>query len=259
MRIGVLIVGSLLWDERPHRSKWRETRLVSSQVMQVAVPIRYGRRSSNRRDTYTMAFSRLVCRADYGMGTGVIVRCKRPATSIDSLTEEAQELWIAESTEGNPRNPLCASWGGVGTLFRPGIDDALREQWTTRACDAGYPELDHLKSEGPALRSDGTLNLRWPHTSNGFVLSGIDVLIATPTKPTLDQRRYPRAREIAAAWVREDAGEERYFFKNVEAGIRTFQDELIWRFLSRSDNMRYYRRTYRHAVEMLEERNTPDA
>ena len=44
MKIGVLIIGSLYWEEKPHRDKWRRERLCVESRQHVKVPIRYGRR-----------------------------------------------------------------------------------------------------------------------------------------------------------------------------------------------------------------------
>ena len=53
---GILIVGSLLWDER--REGWRRSRLDMESAELVTAPIRYGRQSETRGNTYTMVFSR---------------------------------------------------------------------------------------------------------------------------------------------------------------------------------------------------------
>jgi hypothetical protein len=70
LRTGVLVVGSLDWESTiyggafvatldPVRSNWRKTRLkVDKRSTQyVRVPIRYGRLSESRGNTYTMVFS----------------------------------------------------------------------------------------------------------------------------------------------------------------------------------------------------------
>lgn len=55
-RIGVLIIGSLYWDDdKPHREEWRRDRLRMDNRQYVKVPIRYGRYSETRKG-YTMVF-----------------------------------------------------------------------------------------------------------------------------------------------------------------------------------------------------------
>lgn len=260
MRLGVLIIGSLLWEQRPHRSEWRSRRLNILEQTPVKVPIRYGRCSRNRNCTYTMVFSELVCRADYGMGQGLIVTCKQPVASLDDLIEEVDELWKAESVNGNLTTRLHASWGGVGVLFRD-IESSLCHGWRlwVRRSQRKYPALDCCKSEAPMIQPDGMLGIPWPVDSRNSTAANVDILLATATEPSLRDERYPRSGEIARAWVADESGQEEYFFKNVAAGIRTFQDETIWRFLSKCKKSSEYREEYPGAADMLDRENTPSA
>ena len=57
LKLGILIVGSLIWDSSDVRGKWRAKRLNVTSRTLVSVPIRYGRRSRSRGDSYTMVFS----------------------------------------------------------------------------------------------------------------------------------------------------------------------------------------------------------
>jgi hypothetical protein len=43
--VGVLLIGSLVWDGKEHRRKWRTERLDFEYLIFVKVPIRYGRKS----------------------------------------------------------------------------------------------------------------------------------------------------------------------------------------------------------------------
>lgn len=47
-KLGVLIVGSLYWDLKAPRPRWRAERLDCPHQEQVKVPIRYRRRSTSR-------------------------------------------------------------------------------------------------------------------------------------------------------------------------------------------------------------------
>ena len=89
---GILIIGSLLWDRDEIRQQWRDERLDCNQSELVSAPIRYGRRSGERRGhTYTMVFSRSA-----PAGHARVVRCSHPITSADDLTTEAlrpMEIW----------------------------------------------------------------------------------------------------------------------------------------------------------------------
>jgi hypothetical protein len=97
MRAGVLIVGSLAWDQSACRQDWRENRLRLEDRQLVTAPIRYGRRSPARDNTYTIVFSADTIRNGVGTGVGLAVSFKEEIESPDSLISEARELWRAES------------------------------------------------------------------------------------------------------------------------------------------------------------------
>ena len=54
--LGVLIIGSLYWDNSI-REKWRQERLDLERQLCVRAPVRYGRQSKNRGFSYTMVLS----------------------------------------------------------------------------------------------------------------------------------------------------------------------------------------------------------
>lgn len=60
MNTGILVIGSLLWDNDQgdkinHRSDWRNERLLQEEKIHVFAPIRYGRNSGG---VYTMVFQK---------------------------------------------------------------------------------------------------------------------------------------------------------------------------------------------------------
>jgi len=66
LKAGILIIGSLLWD--PERDSWRKRRRLQVGLGKpVQVPIRYGRRSTTRGNTFTMIFT-----SGAEMGTAVL-------------------------------------------------------------------------------------------------------------------------------------------------------------------------------------------
>ena len=71
--LGVLIIGSLYWDNSI-RDKWRRERLDLERRQYVRAPIRYGRRSERRGHSYTMVFSAGLREADFG--TAIAVPCR---------------------------------------------------------------------------------------------------------------------------------------------------------------------------------------
>jgi hypothetical protein len=134
LKIGVLIIGSLDWESKdygddfseelgrhgrtlcPRRVEWRNSRLMGDvgSEFRVNVPIRYGRLSRSRDDTYTMVFSPAY---KDRLGTAKVIRCKQDVISITNLTKEAEELWKAESG----RSGLSAESGCVALVTPEGF------------------------------------------------------------------------------------------------------------------------------------------
>ena len=234
---GVLILGSLLWDDDPTRVKWRKDWLNLDRAVQVLAPIRYGRLSRKRGCTYTMVFSRLCLRRSYTGGTAVAVPFSRPVLDIDSLLAAAHALWGAEDKSQNLQRSIAASWGAIGLMVNSKRDyQELKDGWSqvVRAQQC-YRIPTHLKSEGPILDSDsGLLLISWPNTASGELLD-LDFLLATATDPELivTGQRYPSPAQIAARWIADQSGEVEYFLENRKHGIHTFQDKRIRKYLLR--------------------------
>jgi hypothetical protein len=126
LSVGIIVVGSLDWESKDYgasferklsaddrrrvarRTAWRNNRLMQHAASQyrVRVPIRYGRKSASRGDTFTMVFSPEMASR---LGSAKVIRCRTDVTSIDDLAAEAMELWVAESDETH-RGKLSASW-----------------------------------------------------------------------------------------------------------------------------------------------------
>src|SRR5690348_14469584 len=113
-RIGILIIGSLYWE--PSREAWRNERLSVEESYRVRAPIRYGRLSEKRGNTYTMVFSR-TCPP----GEAIAVRCKAEIEKPADLIAEAEHLWAAERND-EPNQRISAGWGRVALLVRAGAD-----------------------------------------------------------------------------------------------------------------------------------------
>ncbi len=244
-RGGVLVVGSLLWDDDGCREEWRNRWLSIDDARRVIAPIRYGRLSKGRGCTYTMVFSRACRRAAYAGGVGVAVAFKAPMDDAESLAAAAHALWGAEKKESNSGGRLGASWGAVGLLANPQRDASeLLAAWKTcvvrQPC---YSAPSHLKSEGAVLDEEsGRLLIPWPHEVVGGPLN-LDFLLATATDPELmvPGQRYPSAARIAAAWIADrdqkarsgqtEKQEVKYFLENRKHGISTFQDDRIRAYL----------------------------
>lgn len=232
LNLGILIIGSLIWDAKPHRESWRRDRLVCEKAIPVWVPIRYGRISEGRGNTYTMVFSGELL--PDRLGRALALKCAEKVSTSDQLVNEAQALWAAEQSRASAPGPISASWGAVGLLLNPNGPSfgEIRTAWTQRVSTERhrYSRFDHAAHEEPAVTADGLLTLPWPITESGVALE-FDALLATATQPSLSNGTYAGPEVIAAAWRR--APEHRkYFDKNRRAGITTFQDDEILRHLA---------------------------
>jgi hypothetical protein len=233
-RVGILIIGSLIWDrERSHREAWRTERL-STELIVVRAPIRYGRMSEYRKNTYTMLFSNEFCQ-DQHMGSALAVPCGRRIRNGGDLVEEAEALWAAERTASGATRGVSASWGAVGLLCNPrsaGLE-SIKAAWVARTAKERqrYLNFPHTTHETPAVDRHGMLNIPWPKTDSGE-LRQVDMLLATATQPNcLVDDAYPSPEAIAAAWRREPR-EAVYFHENRRAGITTVEDQEIQKYFN---------------------------
>ena len=228
--IGMLIIGSLYWDDQPHRTQWRHERLDLDAPRSILAPIRYGRRSQTRRNSYTMVFSETLAREDVKLGRAIFVPCKRLVRSVEDLVEEAEILWAAERNSDASNGRISADWGCVALAVNPAhpIPDDLRRGWATRVSrEECYGGLDRAEDEEAIVEGSGVLNVPWPKCTDGSPLE-VNALLATATNPTLVDGRYPSAKQIAEAWnTNTGSNYVQYFWKNRKHNITTFQDDEI--------------------------------
>jgi hypothetical protein len=221
---GVLIIGSLLWDER--RQQWRESRLDMASAQTVTASIRYGRRSAKRGNTYTMVFSRACVE-----GHCTVVRYVHPISSVNDLISEAEHLWAAEQNSMVNRQ-ISAGWGCVALLCNPGrsAPQTFLTGWANRATqERSYRNVTQTLAEGRLVSAGGLLQIAWPRRVADGAAAPLDFLLATVTRPTLTGTplSYPTVEMIANAWNADTGNHVEYFWKNTENGIRTFQDDEI--------------------------------
>jgi hypothetical protein len=261
LKIGALIVGSLDWESKDYggacreelrrcgvppnlsRARWRRERLLDTADSEfpVCVPIRYGRLSQSRGNTFTMVFS-----PEYEQRSGLakVIACKNVVTTFNDLLAEAIELWAAESGEKD-RGKLSASWGCV-TIITPdnflnhpnrSERQKLLDRWAARVTEQksygrfGFSAGDIEASKG-AVISAGRLRIAWPTLVGGGPVP-FDLLLATATNPEIGLNKkainYPSVAEIAAAW---NNGNHVYYFRcNQLTGIETSDDSAIEKLL----------------------------
>ncbi|MEA2006418.1 MAG: hypothetical protein U9O50_09220 [Acidobacteriota bacterium] len=229
LRGGVIIIGSLLWDTKKNRQKWRENDLYYKNGFQAYLPIRYGRCSTTRRNTYTMVFSNKCYSRRYGLGTGWILPIRAETNSFNDLKVEAKKMGKVEGFNDG----LSNNWGSVALLLNPNneIDNSISAEWAKLMSSKISNHsllIEKLKSEKSPIESNGFLAIRWQEeVTQKKKIEKLDFLIATVTSPTLIKGRYPTAYRIADAMKKAKYYD--YFLRNMRHGIITFQDEKILR------------------------------
>jgi hypothetical protein len=230
LKAGILIIGSLYWDRKPHREAWRRANLDMENEFSVTAPIRYGRRSSARGNTFTMVFS-LRC----APGVAKVLPCKKPVASVGDLVTEAKALWAAEQKdEENVKSVtgISGAWGRVALLCNERLPDAARNEyvggWADQIRQMGY-NPGKAAPDGAVINSEGLLQIAWPSAADTGLPAPVDFLLATATSHTIDPATndYYSVREIAGAWNADRNNRVEYFDENRKAGIRTFQDGEI--------------------------------
>lgn len=227
---GVIIIGSLLWEDTPIRQKWKTLNLESLDTKRpVAVPIRYGRQSSSRSDTYTMILSN---HSSTQPGQAYILGFKDEIKNAKNLETQALALGAAEGFWTTESPSINKSWGTVGLLVNPNIDtqdkrntDVVRNWWT-QLYQQYSKTFDYLQyridNEVPVIDKYGFLQILWTNEMNDF-----DFLIATPVVPK--PKRLLTPKEIAEQMTAKNY--RTYFEKNRESNIQTFQDVEILKLL----------------------------
>lgn len=226
LRIGVLIIGSLLWETNTHcRKAWREDRLDMSNRKLVQTHTRYGRVSESRSRQYTMVFS-----PSAASSTAFVVPCRATVTSASAFFEEAEQLAGREGYGTGSRWPV---WGTVAVLASPTFDSSgLADDWMQYFQGRVHSDCEvltrHGPGEAPSVNRNGFLQVGWPKGITSEVVSECDAILATANAPRpWTTARYATPQQIAEACV--DAGRADYFRNNLLAGIRTADDFEIWR------------------------------
>lgn len=233
MNAAILIIGSLRWDNRGGRDVWRKERLLAEQAIPVKAPVRYGRKSRSRGNTYTMVLA-----PEEKMGRALLVPLIRPVATGTDLFTEAKALWMAE-TNCDCVTRIHASWGSVGAWFGNGCGSDWAEGW------AGH--FTTQKEAIEPINKNGLMEIPWPTSNDGKAVK-YDIILATATKAEAIR---PSTEEVAAAWANQKDGLEAYFFENIRHGIRTPDDAEIWRKIEEHNPAWILDPTHSPAIEIL--------
>ncbi len=234
MRVGALIIGSLAWDPSDLRRNWRESRLSMEGAQRVTAPIRYGRRSWSRSDTYTMVLSPDCIESGTGTGVGLAVPFRYEIESAKHLIEEAVRLWRIESNEdGVSPGVLSADWGSIALLLNPDWSrpSGFLAAWADAVSGSpGYGGLPRAEGESSIVDTSGLAQCPWPSVVESGRPVPLDALLVAATAAEITNGRYPTSTSVAEAW-KDKPEEAQYFWKNRECGIETLHDEAVLRAL----------------------------
>ncbi len=229
---GVIIIGSLIWEDHLKsimadniRKEWRKQNLTEKPIL-TKVPIRYGRESQSREDTYTMVFSKS---CEDNLGQGLILSFNQDIVTFEGLERQAIALAIAEGIYKVDNLRLTTSWGSVGLLINPKLNETdfaseklIQKKWAdiyhsysdTFIADT-YKTNNEINSP---ITQDGFLDIAWQTEMNAF-----DILIATPVIPK--PKSILNANEIAQRMI--DKKYQTYFHNNIRHKITTAADDEI--------------------------------
>jgi len=254
LAVGILAIGSLFWDPQKDalhpeelgvREAWWKSRLDKGAARSVTVPIRYGRLSSTRGDTYSMVFSA----EPAASGCGKVIPCLNFVGNEQDVKSEAEHLWAAERGVESPDTSLSSRWGAVGLLINwersseaKYVQDLekIKGSWSVLINQTAENRKHYQKvaTNNACISKSGLLEIAWPKSTDGRPLE-LDLILATANIPALVgvPPTYPDTTKIANAWLRARKkypaqNYEDYFWKNVTNGITTLQDEEIMRRLN---------------------------
>jgi hypothetical protein len=231
---GIIIVGSLIWEDHLDfekngenfiRRDWRSQNLIAEPVY-TPVPIRYGRKSSTRKDTYSMIFDNA---SEFALGQGIILEFQEVINSFEDIERQSIALAIAEGIYKPANKRITCNWGSVGILINPKLNsdnfgkfEFISKKWSE--IYQGYSdtfkasEYQCKEDAPPPIDQNGFLKIKWQDEMNKF-----DILLATPVIP--DPKKSLTPKQIADKMIEKHY--DTYFKNNIAHKITTSQDEKI--------------------------------
>lgn len=219
---GVIIVGSLFWDNEPKRMKWRQLYLEPTKnKISTKVKIRYGRQSSSRKNTYTIIFSN---HPTTEFGNAFILTFKDKIKNAENLENQAYAMADAEGLWKKTEPSLNKSWGTLGLLINPKLEksknlEIIKERWSKIYAEYEFDNSKYIIDNEPDIINEkGFIKMNWTDEMNEF-----DFLIATLTVPK--PKSLLSGKDIYERM--NNNGYNDYFLNNRKNGIMTFQDDEI--------------------------------
>jgi hypothetical protein len=233
----VIMIGSLLWEDETNciksekdlakeRKIWRDTKLLMGEKVQIELPIRYGRVSSSRYCTYTMAFSNSVSEKGKAYCVPYKDEIDISNDNFNQLYCQALELAQVEGISKDGANNLFKNWGAVALKFNPRFE---REQSGEAKKMADFWQRFFVKLPHDLYRIDNTEE--HSITKDGILnfdigeMTDIAYVLATPVSPNV--KVYPSGEDVARTMMNSREQYFTYFKENYKNNIRTKDDEEI--------------------------------
>ena len=232
---GIIIIGSLIWDTSTKRKSWRNSYFDQANKIPIKIPIRYGRISSSRMNTYTMIYSTNLAQGDFGQG--MVLKIQNEIKDFEALREILENTIRVErdKTKAEWKHlknveafTLNWNWGVVGVSINPKhikegkLSDELtpiQEYWQNNLSDFN-PSKFSLQNEEQFIDKNGQFKIEWNEE-----LEDLDFVFSTVIQPRPENENYPNADQIALKMY--EGNYYSYFIKNVENGIWTKDDKAI--------------------------------
>lgn len=230
-KAGVLIIGSLFWDNSNGRRAWREHTFGENfhrHKQKIQVPLRYAR-NSDTRECPTMTFSAEFQKHEK-LGAGLVLPFKNSKLSFPEIICEARNLSEAEGTDrkfikgkskwcvilhwANPKlKKENEQWSNFQSLWSKNYDPKLEDVRDQFKCNC---------EDEPVFDDNGELRFEWPDELNDF-----DLILTTQPKPT----------DCFSVDTLSDKffKKPEYFIKNRLNGIKTADDNDIIKQLNKKD------------------------
>lgn len=237
---GVIAIGSLFWETKEncidkstsealgkYRREWREANFEKESKI-ITLPIRYGRKSRSRKNTFTMVFSNGLKLNEYGKGK--ILSYKKLVGSFEQLEILSIELALAEGIYKQKNNKrIISTWGSVAIWISKNLEETdkgvyeyLYKKWArlfSEFKDTLNPKNYQIdESEYPTIDSNGMLTIDLKEKLDDY-----DFLFATPV--CINLKKYPSGSNIAH--IINESDYSVYFIENQVHEISTKDDNEI--------------------------------